>query len=54
MIIFNLVSKDFGDQGSRVEKGETVRIRIVGTRVDTTEIFAIGTLKEDYLGPNPN
>lgn len=28
-----------------------MRIRIVGTRIDATEIFAIGTLKEDYLGP---
>ncbi|KAI8906683.1 hypothetical protein EDD86DRAFT_209512, partial [Gorgonomyces haynaldii] len=35
----------------KIEKGETVRLRIVGTRVDATEIFAIGTLKEDYLGP---
>ncbi|KAJ2998361.1 DNA-directed RNA polymerase II subunit [Globomyces sp. JEL0801] len=44
--------QEFGDAGARVEKGETVRIRIVGTRVDATEIFTIGTLKEDFLGPS--
>jgi len=27
-----------------------VRLKIVGTRVDATEIFAIGTIKEDHLG----
>ena len=43
--------QDFGDAGAKIEKGETVRLRIVGTRVDATEIFAIGTLKEDFLGP---
>ncbi|KAI8917344.1 RNA polymerase Rpb7 [Entophlyctis helioformis] len=43
--------QDFADGAVRVEKGETVRLRIVGTRVDATEIFAIGTIKEDYLGP---
>lgn len=41
-------------------KGRRVRVRIVGTRVDANEIvraghsptqFAIGTMKEDYLGP---
>ncbi|KAJ3134850.1 DNA-directed RNA polymerase II subunit [Irineochytrium annulatum] len=36
---------------TKIEKGETVRIRIVGTRVEATEIFAIGTIKEDFLGP---
>jgi hypothetical protein len=34
---FQLI-QEFGDIGSRVEKGETVRIRIVGTRVDATQI----------------
>ncbi|BFZ54274.1 DNA-directed RNA polymerase II subunit [Savitreella phatthalungensis] len=34
-----------------VDKGSRVRLRLVGTRVDATEIFAIGTMKEDYLGP---
>ena len=34
----------------RIVAGEQVRVRIIGTRVDATEIFAIGTIKEDYLG----
>ncbi|KAJ3309216.1 DNA-directed RNA polymerase II subunit [Blyttiomyces sp. JEL0837] len=38
----------------RIEKGESVRIRIIGTRVDANEIFAIGTIREDYLGPGQN
>ncbi|KAK9718817.1 DNA-directed RNA polymerase II subunit [Basidiobolus ranarum] len=33
-----------------IEKGGLVRLKIVGTRIDATEIFAIGTIKEDYLG----
>ncbi|PWN88533.1 putative DNA-directed RNA polymerase II chain Rpb7 [Acaromyces ingoldii] len=28
-----------------------VRLRIVGTRVDASEIFAIGSCKEDFVGP---
>ncbi|KAI8854532.1 RNA polymerase Rpb7 [Chytridium lagenaria] len=40
----------FGEGQNR--KRETVRMRIVGTRVDATEIFAIGTIKEDFLGPS--
>ncbi|GAA5842402.1 hypothetical protein JCM11251_004217 [Rhodosporidiobolus azoricus] len=34
-----------------ITKGTKIRLKIVGTRVDATEIFAIGTIKEDYLGP---
>ncbi|KAK4058933.1 DNA-directed RNA polymerase II subunit [Microbotryomycetes sp. JL221] len=34
-----------------IQKGSHIRLKIVGTRVDATEIFAIGTIKEDYLGP---
>jgi len=33
-----------------VVKGTKVRLRIVGARMEVTEIFAIGTMKEDYLG----
>ncbi|KAJ7493394.1 hypothetical protein B0H11DRAFT_2156344 [Mycena galericulata] len=33
-----------------IEKSTHVRLKIVGTRVDATEIFAIGTIKEDHLG----
>lgn len=38
------------DQTERIERGEWVRVRIVGTSLDATEIFAIGSIKEDYLG----
>lgn len=38
------------EQGEFIGPGSRLRIRIVGTRVDATEIFAIGTIKEDYLG----
>ena len=27
-----------------------VRLRVVATRIDASEIFAIGTIKEEYLG----
>ncbi|KAJ3109444.1 hypothetical protein HDU97_006689 [Phlyctochytrium planicorne] len=61
-------------QDTRIVEGETVRMRIMGTRVDANEIvgfyiidsklfckrlhvltlpqFAIGTIKEDFLGPS--
>ncbi|KAL9939697.1 hypothetical protein V8E36_001514 [Tilletia maclaganii] len=35
-----------------IAKGTKVRLRIVGTRIDAAEIFAIATMKEDYLGPH--
>jgi DNA-directed RNA polymerase II subunit RPB7 len=34
-----------------IVKDKKVRLRIVGTRVDASEIFAIGSCKEDYVGP---
>ena len=36
--------------GHKIGKDDQVRLRIIGTRVDATEIFAIGSIKEDYLG----
>jgi len=41
---------DEDDEEGLIEKGTKVRLKIVGTRVDATEIFAIGTIKEDMLG----
>jgi len=40
----------FASEDQIIEKGTKVRLKIVGTRVDATEIFAIGTIKEDHLG----
>ena len=34
----------------RIAKDSTVRLRIIGTHFDATEIRAIGTIKEHYLG----
>lgn len=38
----------------QIEKGLRVRLKIVGTRTDVNEIYAIGSIKEDFLGPTPN
>ncbi|KAF8919440.1 hypothetical protein BDZ89DRAFT_991085 [Hymenopellis radicata] len=40
----------FASDDQIIEKTTLVRLKIVGTRVDATEIFAIGTIKEDHLG----
>ena len=29
---------------------DEIRLKIVGTRVDASDIFAIGTLMDDFLG----
>jgi len=33
-----------------IQQDDEIRLRIIGTRVDATDIFAIGTLMDDYLG----
>jgi len=35
-----------------IQQDDDIRLKIVGTRVDATDIFAIGTLMDDYLGLN--
>ncbi|KAG8933724.1 DNA-directed RNA polymerase II subunit [Tulasnella sp. 417] len=40
----------YASQDQIIERDTHVRLKIVGTRVDATEIFAIGTIKEDHLG----
>ena len=37
--------------GLRIGAGEKMRVRIIGTKLENGEIFAIGSIKEDYLGP---
>lgn len=39
-----------GDGEQKITPGCEVRLRIVGTRVDANEIFAVATMKDDYLG----
>lgn len=41
---------NYSGDDQTVEKGSKVRLKLVGTRTDATEIFAIGTMREDYLG----
>ena len=33
-----------------IEKGTHLRIKIIGTRSDVGSMFAIGSIKEDFLG----
>lgn len=40
----------FRSVDQKIEKGTMVRVKIAGTRTDATEIYATGTIKEDYLG----
>ncbi|GMY29933.1 DNA-directed RNA polymerase II subunit RPB7 isoform X2 [Fagus crenata] len=34
----------------KIQKDSEARLKIIGTRVDATEIFCIGTIKDDFLG----
>ncbi|KAG1662200.1 hypothetical protein FOA52_015826 [Chlamydomonas sp. UWO 241] len=38
------------DGAQTLQERTEVRLRIVGTKMDQTEIFCIGTMKEDFLG----
>ncbi|ORX60286.1 hypothetical protein DM01DRAFT_1316766 [Hesseltinella vesiculosa] len=40
----------FASDDQVIQKDTQVRVKLVGTRIDAKEIFAIGTIKEDYLG----
>lgn len=40
------------DEDVVIAQDDEIRLKIVGTRVDATDIFAIGTLMDDYLGLN--
>ncbi|KAG8866946.1 DNA-directed RNA polymerase II subunit [Tulasnella sp. 331] len=40
----------FASQEEVIDRDTHVRLKIVGTKVDATTIFAIGTIKEDHLG----
>jgi DNA-directed RNA polymerase II subunit RPB7 len=34
----------------KIQKECEVRLKIIGTRVDATAIFCVGTIKDDFLG----
>jgi DNA-directed RNA polymerase II subunit RPB7 len=38
------------DEAARVVAGAEVRLRVVGTRMDASEIFCVASMKDDYLG----
>ena len=38
------------DEDMVIHQDDEIRLKIVGTRVDASDIFAIGTLMDDYLG----
>ena len=44
------VQHDADDHPIRITRDSEVRLRIIGTHFESTEIRAIGTIKEDYLG----
>lgn len=39
------------DNSLTIQAGTHIRYKVVGTRVDASDIFAIATLMDDYLGP---
>jgi len=47
----NTVPPQYTDHGDQViEKGTSLRLKILGVKPDVAAINAIGTIKEDYLG----
>ncbi|MCJ1337600.1 DNA-directed RNA polymerase II subunit [Bachmanniomyces sp. S44760] len=47
----NATPPQYTDNGDQViEKGTHLRIKLIGTRSDVGSMFAIGSVKEDYLG----
>ncbi|CAL8095545.1 unnamed protein product [Calicophoron daubneyi] len=39
------------EETQTVQVEDRIRVRIIGLRVDASDIFAVGTLMDDYLGP---
>jgi len=38
------------NEESVIEKGSQIRVKIIGVRSDVGRLFAVATMKEDYLG----
>ncbi|KAL2352344.1 putative DNA-directed RNA polymerase II, partial [Cryomyces antarcticus] len=48
----NATPPQFTDNADQViEKGTHIRVKIVGIRAEVGQMYAIATIKEDYLGP---
>ncbi|CAH8842279.1 unnamed protein product [Trichobilharzia szidati] len=45
------LNEDEEEENQTVQIEDRIRIRIIGLRVDASDIFAVGTLMDDYLGP---
>eukprot|EP01104_Vermistella_antarctica_P000587 TRINITY_DN10739_c0_g1_i1.p1 TRINITY_DN10739_c0_g1~~TRINITY_DN10739_c0_g1_i1.p1 ORF type:complete len:174 (+),score=38.26 TRINITY_DN10739_c0_g1_i1:228-749(+) len=42
---------DDADEGDiRISKGDQVRVKVAGIKVDANDIFCVGTINEDWLG----
>ena len=41
---------DSTDPDLKIQKGASIRLKLVGIKADATQLFAIGSIKEDYLG----
>lgn len=42
------------DESVIIKQDDEIRVKLIGTRVDASDIFAIGTLMDDYLGLSAN
>lgn len=42
------------NEDTTIDVGTHVRIKILGTRAEVGELWAIGSIKEDYLGYAPS
>jgi DNA-directed RNA polymerase II subunit RPB7 len=38
------------DESMMIKQDDEIRVKLIGIRVDANDIFAIGTLMDDYLG----
>ncbi len=38
------------DESQVIKKDDEIRLKLIGIRVDASNLFAIGTLMDDYLG----
>ena len=47
---FEIMLFVFLHQDSVIQEDDEIRVKLVGIRVDASDIFAIGTLMDDYLG----